>query len=408
MSVVIAGGGIAGLAIALALHAKGVEATVLEQVAEIRPLGVGINLLPHAVRVLTALGLVDELSKLAIHTKELAFFNKHGQEIWCEPRGREAGYDHPQFSIHRGELQAALLRAVEERLGRDRIVRGARVSGFAQDENRVTAMLEDGRPIAGDLLIAADGIHSAIRAQLYPLEGPPIWNGRVLWRAISEDQPNFLSGRTMIMAGHQDQKFVCYPISPDALAQGRARVNWIAELAFDKSAGWRREDWNRTGDLNDFAPRFTTWKYPWLDVPALISGANAIYEYPLVDRDPLPLWTFGRVTLAGDAAHPMYPIGSNGASQAILDAECLAAEIASHGATSAALDAYEAQRRPPTSAIVLANRGNGPEQVMQMAEERAPEGFARIDDVIARDELEAIAARYKQVAGFAKDAVNRR
>ena len=407
MAVVIAGGGIGGLCIALALDAVGIKATVLEQVGEVRALGVGINLLPHAVRVLTALGLHDELAPAAIHTAELAYFNKHGQEIWREPRGRAAGYDHPQFSIHRGELQMRLLRAAEARLGADRILRGVRVTGFAQAGETVTVTTADGRHVDCDLLIAADGIHSTIRAQLYPDEGAPIWNGRVLWRAISEDQPLFLTGRTMIMAGHQDQKFVCYPICPDALARGRARVNWIAELAFDKSGGWRREDWNRAGNRDDFAPRFASWKFPWLDVPALIASATTIYEYPLVDRDPLPRWTFGRVTLAGDAAHPMYPVGSNGASQAILDAECLASEIARHGATGAALEAYEAQRRPPTSAIVLANRGNGPEQVMQLAEERAPGGFARIEDVIARDELEAIAARYKQVAGFAKDTVNR-
>ncbi len=408
MAVIIAGGGIGGLCAALAPDAIGVRSTVLEQVGEIRALGVGINLLPHAVRVLTALGLHDDLSAAAIHTGELAYFNKHGQEIWREPRGRVAGYDHPQFSIHRGELQMRLLRAAEARLGADRIIRGARVTGFTQTDDAVTVSLADGRQVTGDLLIAADGIHSAIRAQLYPDEGAPIWNGRVLWRAISENQPQFLTGRTMIMAGHQDQKFVCYPICPDALAQGRARINWIAELAFDKADGWRREDWNRAGDPRDFAPRFASWKFPWLDVPALIASTSAIYEYPLVDRDPAACWTFGRVTLAGDAAHPMYPIGSNGASQAILDAECLAAEIARLGETGAALEAYEAQRRPPTSAIVLANRGNGPEQVMQMAEERAPDGFARIEDVIAREELEAVSARYKQVAGFAKDAVNRR
>ncbi len=414
MSVIIAGGGIGGLVTGLALHEIGVDVTIYEQVEEIRPLGVGINLLPHAVRVLTQLGLQERLAEVAILTKELAYYNKFGSLIWSEPRGIEAGYEYPQFSIHRGDLHLLLLKAAEERLGVDRIRRNRRVTAFSTDaQGKVTCQFtsRDGQQtetVTANLLIAADGIHSSIRARLYPEEGPPIWNGRVLWRAISEDQPTFLSGRSMIMAGYPDQKFVCYPISPSALAKGRARINWIAELSFDPSAGWRKEDWNRKGDPADFAPRFADWRFDWLDVPALIAATDMIYEYPLVDRNPLDRWTFGPVTLLGDAAHPMYPIGSNGASQAVLDAEAMAQAIAEHGESEAAFQAYEAVRRPPTSAIVLANRGNGPEQVMALAEERAPQGFKSIEDVIPRQELEEIANRYKQIAGFAKDKVNRR
>lgn len=413
MSIIIAGGGIGGLITALALHQRDIAATVHEQVGEIRPLGVGINLLPHAVRVLTGLGLQDKLAAAAVRTKELSYFNRHGQLIWSEPRGLDAGYDYPQFSIHRGTLQAILRDEVVARLGSGSLRLGERFvdvadmpgggieASFAGRAGQLASRLQ------GDILIGADGIHSAVRARLYPAEGAPIWNGRVLWRAITEAAVPFLSGRTMIMAGHQDRKFVCYPLTTSPDGAGPVRVNWIAELSFDRSKGWRAEDWDRTARLEDIAPSFADWRFDWLDVPALMAGATTIYEYPLVDRDPLERWSFGRVTLMGDAAHPMYPIGSNGASQAILDAEALAAALASQGPTPEALAAYEAERRPPTSAIVLANRGNGPEQVMQLAEQRAPGGFADINEVISREELEAIAARYKQVAGFSRDKVNR-
>jgi len=413
LSIIIAGGGIGGLITALALHRKGIAVTVHEQAAEIRPLGVGINLLPHAVRVLAGLGLQDRLAAAAVRTKELSYFNKHGQLIWNEPRGLDAGYDYPQFSIHRGTLQAILLDEAVARLGADRIRLGERFVDAADiPGGKVEACFagRDGQVLVkrqGDILIGADGIHSAVRARLYPQEGAPIWNGRVLWRAITEAAAPFLSGRTMIMAGHQDRKFVCYPLTTSSDGSGPVRINWIAELSFDRSKGWRREDWDRTARLEDIAPLFADWRFDWLDVPALMAGATTIYEYPLVDRDPLPRWSFGRVTLMGDAAHPMYPIGSNGASQAILDAEALAEALASQGPTPEALSAYEEARRPPTSAIVLANRGNGPEQVMQLAEQRAPGGFKDISEVISREELEGIAARYKQVAGFSRDKVNR-
>jgi 2-polyprenyl-6-methoxyphenol hydroxylase-like FAD-dependent oxidoreductase len=257
------------------------------------------------------------------------------------------------------------------------------------------------------LLIAADGIHSTVRASLYPNEGPPIWNGAVLWRGVTRTQP-FLSGRSMIMAGHEFQKFVAYPISRAALDQGEAVINWIAERKFRPDQAWGREDWNRAGQLDDFLPQFESWRFDWLDVPAVIRGAERCFEYPMVDRDPLDRWTAGRVTLLGDAAHAMYPIGSNGASQGILDARVLAREILRLGETTAALEAYEAERRPATARIVLANRGNGPEQVMQLVEQRAPDGYARIEDVLTPAELEGTAAAYKQVAGFDKDALNAR
>jgi 2-polyprenyl-6-methoxyphenol hydroxylase-like FAD-dependent oxidoreductase len=405
MTVLIIGAGIGGLTTALSLHQIGVECRIFESVATVEPLGVGVNTLPHAVRELTDLGLLPRLRETGIETAELAYYSKRGQPIWLEPRGLAAGYRWPQFSIHRGELQQILYDAVVERLGPDAIRTGYHCAGWTETDTGVRAEFVDRRSGAlrgtaeGSLLVAADGIHSAVRARLYPGEGAPIWNGAILWRGVTEGTP-FLTGRSMIMAGHEKQKFVCYPISKPALDEGRAVINWIAEIRYPTDHEWRREDWNRPGTLADFLPAFADWSFDWLDVPGVIRAAPRCFEYPMVDRDPLERWTHGRVTLLGDAAHPMYPIGSNGASQAILDARVLAREILQQGETGAALLAYEAERRPPTSKIVLANRGNGPEQVMQMVEDRAPDGYATVTDVLSRRELEDIAANYKRIAGF--------
>ncbi|OQW61383.1 MAG: hypothetical protein A4S14_17565 [Proteobacteria bacterium SG_bin9] len=411
MTVLIAGGGIGGLTLALSLHQIGVPCRVFESVPELKPLGVGINVLPHAVRELIELGLHDELDKHGVRTKELAYFSKHGKPIWNEPRGLDAGYKWPQFSIHRGILQQILLDAAIERLGRDNILTSHHLTHFKEIDggvradfvNKTTgnnAGIHDGK-----LLIAADGIHSAIRTKLYPDEGPPIWNGRILWRGITPSSA-FLSGRTMIMAGHQVLKFVCYPISKEPDANGQYQINWIAEREFDRTHAWRREDYNRAAKIDEFLPWFEDWRFDWLDVPGLIKNCPHAYEYPLVDRDPVNRWTFGPVTLMGDAAHPMYPIGSNGASQAILDARTITREILKHGETIAALEAYEAERRPATTDLVMLNRKNGPEQVMQLVEERAPGGFNVVTDVLSQQELEDIANNYKRVAGFQVEALN--
>jgi 2-polyprenyl-6-methoxyphenol hydroxylase-like FAD-dependent oxidoreductase len=425
---VIAGAGIGGLTAALALDAQGIEVQVYEATRDIRPLGVGINLLPHAMGALDRLGLLDAIAALGIPTAELCFFNRHGQLIWREPRGLAAGYSVPQISLHRGELQMALLAALRERAGDDVVVTGHALHGFDADAALDAATTgtagigielhdrEHDRTVTdhADLLVGADGIHSATRARFYPDEGPPNWQGDVLWRGTTWAEP-FLTGRSMFMAGHLPHKFVAYPIT-DPGPDGRCLVNWIAELDRTDEGLTGREDWNRRGSFDDFLPRFVDWRFDWLDVGALIQGADEVFEYPMVDRDPLPRWTFGRVTLLGDAAHPMFPIGSNGASQAILDALALAdalAPIATGGdrtgggsrggsgaALAEALATYESARRPATAAIVLANRQHGPERVLDLAEARAPDGFGDIADVFAAGELESIAASYKQTAGF--------
>lgn len=406
MTVIIAGAGIGGLSLALSLHQIGVPARVFEEVDEVRPLGVGINVQPHAVKELEALGLLDDLDAIGLRTREVGYFSSHGAQIWSEPRGLAAGYRWPQLSIHRGELQMLLLRTVRERLGAGAVRTGDGVAAWEEEAGGIVVRLAGGERVAGKVFVAADGIHSAARRHLYPNEGPPIWSGVLMWRGTTW-APSFLTGRTMAMAGCKARKFVCYPIAERDGQSGREMlVNWIADLMFPADHRWLREDWRRAGRADDLLPHFGDWRFDWLDIPSIILNATQILEWPMVDRDPLPRWTHGRMTLLGDAAHPMYPIGSNGASQAILDARVLAREIRDWGAGQAALDAYDAERRPKTGALVLANRGDGPDKVLDIVEERAPNGFDRLDDVITRAELEEIAARYKATAGMDTEALN--
>ena len=408
-TVLIVGAGIGGLTTALALHRQGVDCIVVESARELRPLGVGINVLPHAVRVLAALDAVGGLAAGAVATGTLLFANRLGQEIWREPRGIDAGYTHPQYSIHRGALQLHLLTLARERLGPDAIRTATAVADFVQDEAGVTANLvdRDGDPagaLRAGVLIGADGIHSTVRRLLHPDDGGVRYSGRTIWRAVTRAAP-FLDGRTMIMAGNLYRMFACYPISPVG-EDGLQDLNWVAALPLEGDAP-PPQDWSRVVSASVFREPFATWGFGWLDVPAVIDAAPVVYEYPVSDRDPLEQWGSGRVSLLGDAAHPMYPVGSNGASQAILDAECLADRIAELGPTAAALTAYEDERRPATTAIVQLNRQGGPELVMQLAEDRAPEGFADIHEVIPREALETIAARYKQTAGFTVQQADR-
>lgn len=403
MKVGIAGAGIGGLTLALMLQRRGIEVEIWESAAEILPLGVGINILPHAAKELVELGLSDTLAEQGIETSSLAYFNKHGQLIWREARGIAAGYPWPQYSIHRGELQQLLLRAVRERLG-PVVECGMRADSFengpATDPKvRVQLVRPDGRTVERkvDVLVGADGIRSALRRQNAPESFDPLrFAGRVLWRGATEWTP-FLDGRSMFMAGHPDQKFVAYPISEQARRRGRSRINWIAELTVPAAA---HGDWNRIADKASFAGSFASWCWDWIDIPRLIEDTEVVYEFPLVDKDPLGRWTYGRMTLLGDAAHPLYPIGSNGSAQAILDARCLADLLTREPNVEYALREYEAERMPKTAAIALRNRLNGPEQVMYLAEARAPEGFRDVNEIIPQAELEEISARYKALAGF--------
>ncbi len=410
MRVVVAGAGIGGLTTALSLHAAGIGALVIDPAVSLRPLGVGINLMPHAVRELTELGLGDELAATGIPTAEHVHFDRHGNRIWGFASGLNIGYRWPQYSIHRGELQMILLDAVRARLGPEAVRTGTAFASFAGSPAGVEVRVRDrltgsGSVLRADVLVGADGLYSGVRAQLHPDEAPPRWGGIMMWRGITEGAP-FLTGRTVAVAGtNAELKFVAYPISRRAEARGDALLNWVAEvmLPADQASGIEADtaDWNRQGRAQDVLPSFADWKFGWLDVPALITGAPQILEYPMVDRDPLPFWGqgvpwgHGRVTLLGDAAHPMYPIGANGGSQAVIDARVLAYSLA-HAATPAdGLAAYEMARRETVNAIVLACRDMPADRMLHKVSVRAPDGFDRIGDVLSAAELAAFDDAYR-------------
>lgn len=405
MKTLIIGGGIGGLAAALTLRDEGIDCEVFEQSQTIHELGVGINLLPHATKALAAMGLLDDLDRVAVRTYELVYLNRFGQELWRELRGCHAGHDFPQFSIHRGRLQGVLYEAAKVRVGERHIHTGHRITNFSQTSRGVTATFSlrgnsgDTTTVRGDFLIAADGIHSTVRSALYPPEGPPTWNGVMLWRGAVRYRP-FLTGRTMIISGGMNAKLVLYPIASE---EGGSLHNWAvaAKVSDGSTPPPRREDWSRPGRIEELLPNVEgVFRLPMVDPIDIIRATPVFYEYPMCDRDPLPRWSFDRVTLLGDAAHPMYPVGSNGASQAILDAQCLRRHLMEQRDVEAALAAYDAERRPATAHIVQDNRSGGPEKVIDVIEQRAPEGFARLQDIATQEELEAIVKGYSRMAGF--------
>lgn len=415
MKVLVVGGGIGGLTTALCLHAAGIDCELFEQSREINELGVGINTLPHAIKELADLGLLEALDRAAVRTHELIYTNRFGQEIWREPRGIEAGYDYPQFSIHRGRLQGVLYAAVLARMGADRIHTAHQLREFTQDDSGVTATFvrrDDSTEevaVRGDALIGADGIHSTVRREFYPDEGPPAWNGMMLWRGAVEYAP-FLTGRSMIIAGGNRAKLVLYPIAHHTGTPGTNLLNWavVARLGDGSTPPPRREDWNRPGRLDELMPHVqNVFQLSAVDPVEVIRATEQCYEYPMCDRDPIPRWSFGRITLLGDAAHPMYPMGSNGASQAILDARCLAPLLVESEDVVTALKAYEDTRLPATEKLVRSNRTGGPERVIDLVEERAPDGFTDLADVATHAELEAIVKGYSKMAGFHQTQVNR-
>ena len=404
--ILIVGGGIGGLTLALSLQQAGIACRVFEAAAETKLLGVGINLLPHAMREYSELGLQGRLAQKAVETKEVCFYNRFGQHITTEPRGHYAGYDWPQLSIHRADLHAVLLHAVRERLGAARLVGAKKCLGFEQDHAGITLRFADGFNARGAAAIGCDGIHSVVRKQLHPAEGPPAYQGINMWRGVTRAKP-FLSGASMVIAGWlQVGKMVVYPIRKAIDTDGNQLINWVAEIQSPRNI---LQDWNLAGKREDFYPVFAGRSHDWLDIDALIRDADSILEYPMVDREPLPHWTEGRVTLLGDAAHPMYPRGSNGAGQAILDARALTGCLKRDRNIAAAFETYEAMRLGPAYEVVLANRAVGPDAILRTVHERTGDRpFKRIEDVIGTDEMIVAAENYQRIAGFEREALRRR
>jgi 2-polyprenyl-6-methoxyphenol hydroxylase-like FAD-dependent oxidoreductase len=404
--VLIIGGGIGGLTLALSLHQAGIACQVFEAAPEIKALGVGVNLLPHGMRELTELGLQDKLAAVAVETRELCFYNRYGQLIFKEARGRHAGYEWPQLSIHRGDLHQVLLQAARERLGFDAVLLNMKCFSVQEGPDGVTARFDNGASFEGSCAIGCDGIHSAVRKQLFPAEGPPAYQGINMWRGVTRMKP-FLTGASMAVAGWLEVgKMVIYPIRRELDAQGRQLINWVAEIQSPRNV---MQDWNLGGRIEHFYPTFEKWTFDWLDCAAMIRNAEQILEYPMVDRDPLPYWTLGRVTLLGDAAHPMYPRGSNGAGQAILDARTLAGCLKRNGNLHGALKDYESARLKAANDLVLMNRANPPDAILREVWKRSGDKpYARIEDVISNAELVALSENYKRVAGFEREALARR
>ena len=410
--VIIAGGGIGGLATALTLHQIGVPCIVLEAVREMRPLGVGINMQPNAVRELYDLGITeDDLDRVGLPAREWALVGLNGNDIYSEPRGTLAGYKWPQYAVHRGRFHMLLYDKAVERIGREAVRLGCRVTGYRKKaKGGVTALIEHANgsasEIDGALLIGCDGINSAVRAQMHPDQPPIHWGGAVMWRGTTWGKP-IRSGSSFVGLGTHRQRVVFYPISHPDPQTGLSMINWIAEVTMDNSEGWKQTGWFRQVSASDFADHFDKWVWDWLDVPALISQADSIFENPMIDRDPVHTWQDGPVLLLGDAAHAMYPTGSNGGSQAIVDARILGRSFIEHGVTQAALAAYDAKLCGPISQLVLRNRGAGPFGLLNMVDERCGGTFDNIEDIIPASERTEFMAAYKAAAGFAIESLNK-
>jgi 2-polyprenyl-6-methoxyphenol hydroxylase-like FAD-dependent oxidoreductase len=408
--VTIVGGGISGLSFALSLHQVGIACRVYEAVPSLAPLGYGINLQPNAVRELTALGLGDRLAAAGVLTQELAFYNKHGQLIWTEPRGRAAGYRWPQISISRGRLHEILLAAIYERLGAGAVATGHRLTGFEQRGDKVIARFADpsGKPAGeaeGDILVGADGIHSAVRARFYKGE-KAVFDGYLHYRGTVEAAP-YLTGASMAVVGHRHHRAILYPIVRQP--GGKVTINWLAYTKIPPGSP-PLEAWDTAADKEACVDQFKGWTYPWLDVHGLFAAtpAERVLQLPNVDRDPIPRWSFGRVTLIGDAAHPMQPVGAQAGSQAVVDGRVLAASLMTVRDPTEALTRYQNERIAAMNDMVVRNRNLGLESILQTAEERAPGGFKHIHDVLSQEELENTAAGFKKAAGFDVETVNSR
>ena len=403
--IIIAGGGIGGLTLALTLHQIGVPCRVIEASRQMKPLGVGINIQPNAVRELFELGIdAAKLDMVGVPVREWALVGLNGKDIYSEPRGRLAGYHWPQYAVHRGSFHMMLYHEVIARLGADAVHLGQRVARYETGPDGVQATLESGERISGRLLIGADGIHSAIRAQMHPNQPPIRWGGVILWRGTVRAKP-LRTGASFVGLGTHRQRMILYPISAPE-QDGTALINWIAEVTVDAHDWWQHDSWFVPVVVEDFVHHFDRFRYDWLDVPAMLRKADCAFENAMIDRDPVGTWVDGPVALMGDAAHPMYPTGSNGASQAIIDARILGAKLLDHGITPDALMAYNAQLCAPVSDLVLRNRSAGPFALLDVLDERCGGVFDDIEAIIPAAERAQFMHNYKAAAGFARDALN--
>ncbi|MEQ1660602.1 MAG: FAD-dependent monooxygenase, partial [Hylemonella sp.] len=280
-------------------------------------------------------------------------------------------------------------------------------TGVEQDAMGATVHFVDAqgnkRPsVRADIVIACDGVNSTIRRQFYPDE-KVAFAGINTWRGVTVHKP-ILTGKSYMRVGSiHTGKMVIYPIVDNVDGQGNQLINWMAEIQHEGEA---MNDWNRPGNKADFEAIYADWKFDWLDVPALIANAQHILEYPMVDKDPVARWTFDRVTFMGDAAHPMYPRGSNGAAQGLIDARTLAELLAVTPDAQAALQVYDQARVEPTARVVQTNRTAPPDLInIKVDELSGGKPFRHIDDLISQEELRQISENYKRVAGFSQDAL---
>ena len=403
INIAIVGGGIAGLSFALGLHHRGIDCDVFESVSEVKEIGVGITLLPHGMRELAELGLQDALEAAGIENLESVFYTQHGQYVYKEARGRHAGYALPEIGIHRGKLHRILFEAAIKRLGSDKVHTGMRCSGFVQNSDGVQLDFLNTHTntivsLEAQIAVACDGVNSVIRKQMHP-DDALCFAGINTWRGVTVHPP-ILTGKSYLRIGTVEVgKMVIYPIIDNVDGKGNQLVNWVAELQKPNAV---MNDWNRPGDPAVCAEIFKNWTFDFLNVPELILKADKVFEYPMVDKNALPFWTQGRVTLMGDAAHPMYPRGSNGSAQALIDARTLANQLSQHADPKEALKSYEALRLAPTAKVVETNRNVPPDFIIMKAEELSGgKPFRHIDDLISQDELRQISDNYKSVAGFA-------
>jgi 5-methylphenazine-1-carboxylate 1-monooxygenase len=395
LDIAIVGAGPGGLMTALRLHQQGLRPHIYESVAELKPLGVGIDVKVYATKELDELGLLDEFRTISVDAQESLFFNNHGQEIYAELCGTHMGYLYEQRFVHRGIFQMFLHEKVLERLGPDVITYGARLTGYRQDDDGVTLHFPDGDKRA-DVLIAADGIKSVARRQMHPDSAEPTYSGITMWRGTTLMKP-FKTGGTILHIGDpRKSSMIVYPLYDDFEGTGLTLVNWVVEATREESV----EDWNQVGSVDEILPYYDDCQIPFLDVQDMLRNAREVYLFPLIRHEPLDSWCDGRVTLLGDAAHAMYPRGGNGACQALVDGRVIAEKLATVADPVAALQAYEDERREAVNRIVMSHRGEGYEVIRRMVAERTDGNrFDDIEQVLPLAEADEIFSKYHRLVG---------